>query len=216
MTDIPFTPEAIYFDTNPLIAAGWPTPSAQLLQLMNQAEKLGFPLCLPEIVNQELEGHWLRATVEDWTTANAKIDQLNKRGRSIAIFERLAPLPGEDELRNRVAQLASNFTARFKIVPITSRSLQEFVTLAIERGATFKDEGRGFQDAVILCSVLDEMIANQLGAAVLVTQDAAFGSGSANKLINSAGVVLKIVSTLDDLEQFLQGYFTAFVREYLR
>ncbi len=211
----PFKPEAIYFDTNPLLGAGWPTPSAQLLEVMSQAEKLGFPLCLPEVVNQELEGHWIREVVEERGRANDQIASLNKKARSVVNFTRLPALPANHELRADLRNLVSDFNQRFRIVPTTTRPLAEFVSLAINRGATFKDEGRGFQDAVILCSAVDDMTANGFAAAILVTRDDAFRSSGASELVRASGVTLKIISTLDELEGLLREHFNSTVRDFL-
>jgi hypothetical protein len=196
------------------LGAGWPTPSAQLLQVMNQAEKLGFPLCLPEVVIQELEGHWIRELVEEWSGANGQIGNLNKKARSVVRFDKLPALPGHDQLRSELRALVADFNKRFRIVPTTQRPLAEFVSLAITRGATFKDEGRGFQDAVILCSVVDDMTTNGFAGAFIVTQDGAFKSSGAAALAGAAGVTLKVVTTLDELEGLLREHFNAIVRDY--
>ena len=210
----PPRPDAIYFDTNPLLGAGWPTPSAQLLQVMSQAEKLGFPLCLTEVVLQELEGHWIRQLVEEWGGVNGKIGNLNKYARSVVAFSRLPTLPAHDELRVELRMLAADLVKRFKTVPTTQRPLAEFVSLAINRGATFKEEGRGFQDSVILCSVVDDIKAHAFATAILVTNDAAFKSAGAAALVRAAGVTLTVVATLDELEGLLKHHFNSMVRDY--
>jgi len=214
MSDPSFTPSAIYFDTEPLLGAGWPTPSAQLLQMMSQADKLRFRLCLPDVVTQELEGHWIRELVEEWDRANAQIGSLNRKARSVVKFTTLPALPANDELRATLRKLVNDFNARFRIVPTTKRPLEEFVGLAIRRGATFKDKGHGFQDSVILCSVVDDMIANGFVNAFLVTHDGMFKSSGAADIARAASVTLKVVSTLDELEGLLREHLSAIVRAH--
>jgi hypothetical protein len=208
-----FRPDAIYFDTNTLLAEGWPSPSTQLLQVMDRADHLGLPLCIPEAVNQELEGHWLRDLAKDWHEANGRIERCNKKAHTLVTFDKLPKLPTEDELRKAVRLRIKSFTERFRIAPLTGRPLSEFLGLAINRGATFEDEGKGFQDGVILCSILDNMKTSGFTAGVLVTHDGIFKSSGALELMNGGGVTLKIVVDLDELEKMLRRYFNSIVLE---
>ena len=50
----------IYFDTNPLITANWPKPSAALENLLTLAELLKVGIFVPKAVEDELEAHWNR------------------------------------------------------------------------------------------------------------------------------------------------------------
>jgi predicted nucleic acid-binding protein len=210
-----FWPEVIYFDTNSLLRAGWPSPSAQLLQVMNEADKLGFPLCLPEAVNQELEGHWIRELIKEWQEASGRVERCNKKAHRLVKFNKLPGLPSKDDLRKAVQELAIDFTGRFRIVPLTQRPLSEFLTLAISRGAMFEDEGKGFQDSVILCSVLDDMKAKGFKVGALVTHDSDFSLVGAIKLVRDTGVELKVVATLDELEKLLRRCFNSVVLEHM-
>ena len=155
MSEAILIPGPIYFDTNALISAGWPAPSAQFLQLVQQADELGFTLCLPEVVNQELEEHWCRELDAAWHTANSGIERLNKIAKTVVTFEKLAASPNQDSLRAAVRELTAEFTGRFVIVTTTARPLSELLNLAVRRSVTFGEGGRGFQDAVILCSEVD-------------------------------------------------------------
>lgn len=212
--DLTFCPDAIYFDTNPLIAAGWPTASAQLSQTIQLAEGLGIKMCLPETVQQELEGHRTREVYEKWNGINSEIEKLNKKTQPFLGFEKLPLLPPADELRTEFKKLAADLTQRFTPVSVTQRGLGEFVDLAINRGATFEQGGRGFQDAVILCSILDHLKATGVTNAILVTEDAAFRNNGCKKMNSAAGVNLK-VNTLDEVEELLQKSLTSRNLEYL-
>src|ERR1043166_7009903 len=71
-----FMPQAVYFDTNILRSARWPKGNAQLLQIVQNAEWLGIMMCLPEVVRQELEGHWIRTVRDQWRSSNSEIATL--------------------------------------------------------------------------------------------------------------------------------------------
>src|SRR5439155_4299706 len=210
-----FKPDAVYFDTNPLIAAGWPNASAQLLSVMQLIEKLSVQTCVTEIVQQELEEHRIRELGEQWNAAESAVKRLAKNTESFLNVQRLPPLPSKEILRSELRKVAADLTARFRSVPTTQKPLSEFLTLAINRGATFKEGGHGFQDAVILCSVLDHMKSTGQSSACLVSKDAAFQSVGAQEMIRTASVALKIVGDFNDLEKLLQRSLTSFVLELL-
>jgi len=206
-------PNAVYFDTNPILGAGWPHPSVQLLQVISQSENLGFSVCIPEVVSTELEEHIIRELNGEWRKANSQIDTLNRRGHSLVAFPKLGSLPPYDDLRSALRQLVATFTQRFRLVPVTKRPLSEFLNLAILRGATFEQGGRGFQDAVILCSVLDDMKANNFANAIFVSGDKAFQSDGTAQLQRESGIELEVVVSLDDLERLLGLHFSSAWRE---
>lgn len=56
--------DRIYLDSEPMIAAGWPRISTELLNVLRFANVLGIGVFLPEATREELEAHWLRQAVE--------------------------------------------------------------------------------------------------------------------------------------------------------
>lgn len=215
MSEEVLTPSAVYFDTNPLIGAGWPAPSAQLLELLGLAERLGIPLFLPEIVQQELEEHWVREIQEKWRNVRSASDGFNRRAAGLLTVAGPEPLPGRGPLRAAVRNHMADFTRRFTQVSTTKRPLSEFLELAMTRGATFKDGGHGFQDAVILCSIFDHLIEAKLDSAILVTADDAFMQGGVGKLAQAAGKTIRIVKTLDELESVFRSQLQRAVLEHM-
>ena len=204
-----FKPDAVYFDTNPLIAAGWPNASAQLLSVMQLIERLEIQMCLPETVQQELEEHQIRELGEHWSRINSQIEKLTGKTESFLPVQQLPPLPSRENLRAGLRKLASGLTGRFVSVPVTKRPLSEFLNLAITRRATFKEGGQGFQDAVILCTVLDHMTASGQHNACLVSRDAAFQSDGTQELAKATGVTLKVLGDLNDLAKLLERNLTS-------
>src|SRR5882757_6677788 len=71
-----FTPQAIYCDTNVLRSARWPKGNAQLEQIIQYSDWLKIPLCLPEVVRLELEGHWVRSVQNQWQSTSSHIATL--------------------------------------------------------------------------------------------------------------------------------------------
>jgi predicted nucleic acid-binding protein len=210
-----FRPDAIYFDTNPLIAAGWPNVSAQFSQVLDLAERIDIQLFLPNVVQQELEEHRIRDFVEWHKSINSQIENLSKWTQSFLPFQKLPSLPPAESLRKELRALAGDLMHRFVAVPLTQRPLSELLSLAITRGATFEDGGYGFQDAVILCSVLDHMKTMGIQNACLVSEDHGFQSRGSGKLIAATGVTLKVLGKLNDLEDLLMRNLNSLVLSHL-
>lgn len=208
-------PTAIYFDSNAFIGAGWPTASAQLLQVINLATQLHVELRLPEPVLHELQAHWIRGVTAEWSAANKHIQELNAEARGIARYDKLGPMPSFEKLRESLAGLTHKIIENFKLIPITSRALPDIFQLAIRRQATFKDEGRGFQDAVILASIVDHLTSLDADDAVLITNDAVFKTSPVNEFVQLAQVKLRVVVSLDELAQLLRNSLKTRVRELM-
>ncbi len=68
----------IYFDTNILIAANWPKPSAALERLLSLAQPFKVGIFVPKAVEDELEAHWNRLFDEKYTKAKKSFADLIK------------------------------------------------------------------------------------------------------------------------------------------
>src|SRR5687767_6578738 len=101
MGDEIFTPHAFFFDTSVLLAAGWPNPSAQLLQQLDQMDGLNMLPCLPDVVRTELVEHTIRKMKEDWDHARTHFAKIVKKLSSIP---RLSPLPQDKLIRDELGR----------------------------------------------------------------------------------------------------------------
>jgi hypothetical protein len=212
MRALPPRPKTIYFDTNVLIAAGWPHVSAQLLEALTLADLLGWEVSLPEPVLQEANEHWRRKLVEAWRDASSEIRNLNGKASSLVVFEKLKPLPSRETLETELTNIVQDFVRRVAIVPMTQRSTREFFSEAIQKVATFDEKGRGFQDAVILYSILDDMKLRKIKSALLVSNDADFERIECAEVIKLSGVSLRIARGLDELRMVLEKNLKAIRR----
>lgn len=137
-----FDAQAIYFDTNPLIGAGWPKPSAQLQGTISAAAKLGIPVFIPELVKRELAGHWIREAQAKWQQAIGAISQANKLSLGVTRFSAAPPL-SIAELQVAAEKAVEEFTKGMTPVSQPAKTLDEFLSHAIRREMTFGDGGKG-------------------------------------------------------------------------
>ncbi len=208
-------PRAVYFDTNILRGAGWPKGNAQLLQVINHAEWLSIQLCLPDVVRRELEGHWIRTVEKNWQDANSQTAALTKTLKPLLSIAKLPELPDEPQLMEHFYKDAQPAIKQFVSVATTTRPVSDFVKMAILRQATFDDQGNGFRDAVILCSILEHAETHGFVSAVLVSEDGDFQRPGVSNLLSSLGFDFRVIKKLDELETLLKKNKNAAFREYL-
>jgi hypothetical protein len=146
---------AIYFDSNELLSDGWPHSSVKHSTLLYVGRGWGIQSFIPKAVLVETEAHW-------WRKVEAKASSLNSAKKE---FERLArPVECDvnightnlEELRSRYQvyrkQTLENYD--IEVIPYPDRLVEYFFQRATRYLMPFEKEGEGFQDAVILQSVL--------------------------------------------------------------
>ncbi len=151
---------AIYFDSNELLSNGWPDSSVKLSNLLYVGHGWSIQPFIPKAVLDETESHWLRMV-------EAKASSLNSAKKE---FERLArPIECDvsightnlEELRSRYQEYRKQTLENYGIavVPYSDRDAEFFFQRATRYVMPFEKEGegKGFQDAVILQSVLDHL-----------------------------------------------------------
>jgi hypothetical protein len=165
---------AIYFDSNELLASGWPDPSVRLSNLLHIGRWWDLQPFIPQPVLDETEAHW-RRSVE---TKSSKLDTAKKE------FERIARPVACDinveyaslqEMRIRYEAIRKEALSTYGIgvIPYPNRTADFFFQRATNYVMPFeKDgEGKGFQDAVILQSVLEHLHSNGNLKGILITMD---------------------------------------------
>ena len=168
----------IYFDTNVLLRGqGWPVPSILLNNLLKMAALCGIDRFVPEPVLKEAEEHWLRDLAEGAVKlSNAKRD-LDRYARPIHCEITLMH-SSIDSLLTEYRERVSKAVKEYGIVrtPFAKRTVEEVFGLATKYVLPFgpKGEGKGFQDAVILLSVLDHLQSSSGVNAIFVTADEDF------------------------------------------
>lgn len=132
---------------------------------------------LPEPVQAEAEEHWLRGVKSKVAGLENAANQFERLTKPIAAQVRVEHLPLQRLIEDyRAAAQAAKLKYKMRVCPFTRFSTKEMFSLATRYVLPFEfeQEGKGFQDAVILSSVLQHLKANPELAAILVTADAVF------------------------------------------
>jgi hypothetical protein len=151
----------IYLDTNILIQAGWPSISVKLRSLLTLSRALQLSVVIPEPVEREMKANWFRdletrltkLTKEECSFVAVLNDIVEDREPPHYDHFDLGSIEGDYD---RTVQSVKD-EWRIGTTPFSSASLDDLFQMAIDKMPPFEDRGTGFQDAVILCSVIDDL-----------------------------------------------------------
>lgn len=199
----PRYPARVYFDTQSLLAHGWPEVNGTLQILFRDAAHLSIACLVPQPVLDELEARWLR----DYRTDASAVGKLTRRLGRVGASTDNAIANESDALaayRAHVKQAIASVGVH--VSPVTKRLASEAFDYSLRRDLTFEsDKDKGFQDAVILLSVLDHM--DHSLPTVLISGDEAFSNMKVADFIKKSGAPLRVLRQLqllrDDLDSYL-------------
>src|SRR5579872_1642499 len=153
--------QRIYMDTNVVLRGhGWPTPSILLNNLLRLADLCGIECLMPEPVLKEAEEHWSRGLKESASKLASAKKELHRSANPIRCEITLEHSSIEDllaEYRRKVSEAIKRYG--ITRTPFTQRTVEEIFGFATKYLSPFAHnaEGKGFQDAVILLSILDDL-----------------------------------------------------------
>jgi PIN domain len=206
----------IYLDTNILLRENWPRPGAKLRSLLTLARALQFDVAIPEAVEREVKAHWFRALDEQRGKLEAARDSLLKQLSKIKADDDLQLYDWDpDSLETRYGRCVEAVQSEFPLLsaPMTPVSLYDCFDLAIAHQPPFDDTGKGFQDTVILLSIMGDLIASPDTAGVLVSEDKIFHQESVKTRVRKNSLDLSIYTSIDDLfKKFLNSRMIEHVR----
>jgi hypothetical protein len=173
---------------------------------------------IPEPVEVERQEQWLREFREAAASAKTAASSLMEHLRHISSAKYDPPIIDEASLKaeyKRVAEKVKNAHA-IRSAPFSERSLSEVFGLSVVRQPPFekkKDVVIGFQDAVILLSVVDDI--RRLGkASAFVSSDKVFEKCQPLLLAND--VDLRMVPGLQSILDIFIAELKQQVQEFLR
>ncbi len=202
----------IYLDTNVLLRGrGWPAPSILLNNLLRLAGLCGIDRFVPEPVLKEAEEHWLRGLKEGASKLLSAKRDLHRSATPIHCDITLEHPPIENLLadyRKKVGDAVKEYG--IQRTPFTKRTVEEIFGFATKYLLPFAHnaEGKGFQDAVILLSILDHLNLSPGANAVFVTADTDFGGiDCASFVPDFVSHKLRVISFETSFEFLSKRYF---------
>jgi len=173
--------KAIYFDTNALLGAGWPDPSVRMRNVFVIGKWWGIQMFIPKPVVKEAEEHWLRKVKEQTAKTASAARELERLAKPV-VCEAKTEHPSIELLHEQYGAKRDEVITIYDIVvpPFTKLSAEELFKLATKYVMPFEydKKGMGFQDAVILASILEHLSTQPDLKAVFITKDGAFGKSS--------------------------------------
>ena len=165
---------AIYFDSNELLANGWPEPSVRLSNLIHIGRWWNLQHFIPQPVLDETKAHWRRGVEANVSRLNSAKKELERGARPV-VSDVQIECTGIDEMSRQYEEIRERTLQShlISIVPYPNRGVYFFFKRATKYVMPFeKDrEGKGFQDAVILQSVLDHLESKSDLNGILITKD---------------------------------------------
>lgn len=208
--------DRIYPDANSLLAAGWPRLSTDLRNTAELARVLEKALVLAEVVQRELEHHWLRQFDSEVATLTTNARQLESRLSTIGLpADSPLTLPERQRVLEQYRQHVDEVIRQcgFQSIPAPNPPTQQLIDMSLRRHPPFKEKDTGLRDTLILLSILDDLhrAGGQTGA--LVSRDKIFRAPEIAEMIRAAGVQLEIYDDLKAIYAALEAHLLGVVRE---
>jgi hypothetical protein len=163
-------PEVLVLDSQTLVAAAWPKPKAELVEVLKYAKAAGVEVWVPQGVLMECCGKALRefeAASERLRTAARELSRFGRVPESADAIKGAAEVEREWHAQN--AAVAAELGV--KTIGFSARPVEEYFAAAVARRSPFKEKGEGFRDAVIAASAVDELRARRRTRAWLISQN---------------------------------------------
>ncbi len=167
-------PNIIYLDLNALNPKQWPEIRGRLTSFLALSDQLGIAVSMPRAVVNELEAHVrrnFRSNRKKVCVAMARLNELCGKSNPQGEIETLL---SEEYLESHFGQWIAEFTSTWNIqvCGLPSVSTETLFRAANEQALPVESEGKGFKDAVIFCSVLEDLAGTSYERAILITDDA--------------------------------------------
>jgi len=199
----------LYFDTNILISSNWPRTSAALERVFDLAKLFKVQLCFPKLVEDEFDAHWIEAFRGKCSKLRNATEELRKY--AAGFIKEDFDLPKEEEAFQAYRKLSQETKTEWKIetIPVTSRNNDELLKMAVEYQAPFAKDDRGFKDAIIFLSIIDDLAKHPSVVGAFLSEDKIFKDTRIGDATKAAGVSLVIYSNPDavynELMSWLEG-----------
>jgi len=200
--------DRVYLDTNAFLGAGWPQLSEKMKNLLTLARDHDIAVLFPRAVEVEIEEHWIRDLREKSHQALARVNELRKYLSRASGNLMEFNVPDESSLLQEYRQCVEGIKTLWGLqsVPITERPLDYIFGMATRQHPPFEEQGKGFQDAVIFLSCMDDLRRNPGRTGAFVSADHVFQRNEIETLTNSESVKLSLYRSIEEPLDILRQY----------
>jgi hypothetical protein len=205
----------IYLDTNVLFKERWPVLGAKLRGMLNLARALNLSVVIPDAVEREVKAHWFLELTKRRKKLQSDeatfLDMLNDVREADSQCDWIDIGAVEKDYDRRIERIRADWcigSAPFDLVPI-----HVLFRMAVLKDPPFEERGTGFQDAVILLSVIDDLSCFPETPGVLISNDGIFSDSRIQDLIKRSSANLAIYRSVEDFIAFLKGTLKDYVRQ---
>jgi hypothetical protein len=198
----------VYMDTNMLHE--WPKISTYLKQMLGTIRALGCEICIPQVVEDELERQFLRDAENAASALQKNIGVIKKLATPALELNINADLPSRDDWLKVFHVMSAILKAQYSIsvIPLPAMEIGKVVAMAVNRVPPFeeisinKDKNGvvGLQDAAIFFTIVEHLqSAATDGRCVFITADKVFQKKEIERHLSDAGVVFEVLTSVNAL-----------------
>ncbi|MGH9614261.1 MAG: PIN domain-containing protein [Bryobacteraceae bacterium] len=211
----------LYLDTN-ILHDAWPRPSLRVKELYRLCKAVGVTIVLASPVEQELERQFFDDAKRLHQAATEKEDALCTHLERVSDDVRAAPseLPHPGFYSDAYTEAVQSLKAEWNIIPapFTTAPVETLFEMAINRRRPFTgkdktDEVIGFQNAVILFSILEDANRNPEALSAFVSADKVFRDSALRKSCVDACPQLAFFDSIESVSAHLSEHFREFLPE---
>lgn len=165
-------PDAIYFDTDALVSAGFALDQPWLTELRSVANKYGISLFVAAVTIEEWRYRFANHLDKLVNQIRSSVRSMTKYGfDSFGIDPQQLPLPEKAAVNEYVVRLFNN--ADIATIPTPELELSSLIFESIHSMTPFEEGDKGFRDTIILESILQHAKAEQSDRIMIVSRDKA-------------------------------------------
>jgi hypothetical protein len=202
VSDFPFS--AVFPDTN-LFLPRWPEEPAGLAELLSVTGIFNIPVYLLQPVEIELEAHQLRSSKTAIENVRKACDKLPAPLKALVKLDAPNWNAFVADFRTRAA--ATKTRLELQSIDFPTLALPDLFNMAVNHEHPFREEGKNFQDAVIMRSVIEASQMKGLKRVAFVSKNTNdFDADSLRHQAQGQHVTLLFYKSLDELQQALSPF----------
>ena len=215
---LPSRPEyrRVYWDAEPLSSKPyyWPQVTSEVRYAQTLLKAFGVSSVLLAPVERQLEARWLTEYRSLRESSKGKLDKFRQFGKEFGLeIGTLPSLPSQADAQVVLKSAVDSTVGKYGFTRTSPalRDTAELFDMAINHQKPFGQEGKNFQDAVILFAAINDLRDSGDGVGGFVSADGDFDQETIDKHATLAGVKLRLFVGAEALTADLRPHLQAMV-----